>query len=51
MIDHPFPPPVPTMEARVRTTFPDPPGWAYEPKWDGFRTLAWCGAGAAARQP
>ena len=41
MTDHPFPPPLKTMEARVRTTFPDPPGWAYEPKWDGFRALAW----------
>ena len=29
------------MEARVREAFPDPPGWAYEPKWDGFRVLAW----------
>jgi len=28
----------------VRTTLPDPPGWAYEPKWDGFRTLAWGGS-------
>ncbi len=29
------------MEARVREEFPEPPGWAYEPKWDGFRVLAW----------
>jgi len=28
------------MEARVRATFPEG-GWAYEPKWDGFRVLAW----------
>jgi ATP-dependent DNA ligase len=29
------------MEARVKEQLPDPPGWAYEPKWDGFRVLAW----------
>jgi ATP-dependent DNA ligase len=28
------------MEARVKTELPAP-GWAYEPKWDGFRALAW----------
>jgi ATP-dependent DNA ligase len=28
------------MEARVRTTLPRD-GWAYEPKWDGFRCLSW----------
>lgn len=39
----PFEPPREPMEARVRTTLPDPPGWAYEPKWDGFRALAWGG--------
>ena len=28
--------------ARPRTPArPPPPGWAYEPKWDGFRALAW----------
>ena len=31
------------MEARVREALPEPPGWAYEPKWDGFRVLAWGG--------
>lgn len=31
------------MEAVTRTELPDPPGWAYEPKWDGFRALAWSG--------
>lgn len=25
----------------MATTLPRPPGWAYEPKWDGFRVLAW----------
>jgi ATP-dependent DNA ligase len=29
------------MEARVRETWPTPPDWAYEPKWDGFRAVAW----------
>ncbi len=33
------------MEARVRERMPEPPGWAYEPKWDGFRALAWSGSG------
>ncbi len=37
------------MEARVRERLPEPPGWAYEPKWDGFRALAWSGAADAAR--
>ncbi|MGI9647589.1 MAG: ATP-dependent DNA ligase [Acidimicrobiia bacterium] len=37
----PFPPPISTMEARVRPTPPEPPGWRYEPKWDGFRAVAW----------
>ncbi|MBA2528492.1 MAG: ATP-dependent DNA ligase [Euzebyales bacterium] len=40
----PFPPPRTPMEARVREALPDPPGWAYEPKWDGFRCLSWAGA-------
>lgn len=31
------------MEARVREGMPQPPGWAYEPKWDGFRAVAWSG--------
>jgi ATP-dependent DNA ligase len=28
------------MEARVQTQLPQGPGWQYEPKWDGFRCLA-----------
>ncbi|HVL99598.1 MAG TPA: ATP-dependent DNA ligase [Egibacteraceae bacterium] len=39
----PFDPPRTPMEARVHTALPSPPGWAYEPKWDGFRALAWGG--------
>ena len=41
MSSHPFPPPITPMEARVREVLPEPPGWAYEPKWDGFRAVAW----------
>ena len=37
----PFVPPRVPMEAKVATSLPTPPGWAYEPKWDGFRMLAW----------
>ena len=40
----PFEPPVAPMEARVQTALPPEGGWAYEPKWDGFRALAWGGA-------
>jgi ATP-dependent DNA ligase len=39
---HPFDPPITPMEARVRETVPDG-DWAYEPKWDGFRAVAWSG--------
>jgi ATP-dependent DNA ligase len=39
----PFDPPVRPMEARVRDALPQEPGWAYEPKWDGFRMVAWGG--------
>ena len=28
------------MEARLAEALPDPPGWQYEPKWDGFRAIA-----------
>ncbi len=28
------------MEAKVVATLPDGPGWQFEPKWDGFRCLA-----------
>lgn len=36
----PFEPPLAPMEARVREDLPTG-AWAYEPKWDGFRALAW----------
>jgi ATP-dependent DNA ligase len=33
-------PPLAPMEARVAETIPDGPHWQYEPKWDGFRAIA-----------
>jgi ATP-dependent DNA ligase len=36
----PIQPPFPPMEARSRTELPAGAGWIYEPKWDGFRCLA-----------
>ncbi len=38
----PFDPPITPMEARVRGDVPEG-AWAYEPKWDGFRAVAWSG--------
>lgn len=35
----PFDIPIVPMEAKVRTVWPAD-GWAYEPKWDGFRAVA-----------
>jgi ATP-dependent DNA ligase len=29
------------MEARVRDAIPEGDEWVYEPKWDGFRIVAW----------
>ncbi len=43
----PFAPPITPMEAKVRLELPPSPGWAYEPKWDGFRCLAWGGTTTA----
>jgi ATP-dependent DNA ligase len=39
----PFAAPIKPMKARVRENPPEPPGWVYEPKWDGFRVIAWGG--------
>ncbi len=39
-MSHPFPPPVPTMEAKVSERWPKGE-FVYEPKWDGFRSLSW----------
>ncbi|WP_202807104.1 ATP-dependent DNA ligase [Sphingobium sp. DC-2] len=35
------------MEARLVTELPPPPGWQYEPKWDGFRAIAGRDGGTA----
>lgn len=31
--------PLAPMEALLVDTLPEPPGWYYEPKWDGFRAI------------
>src|SRR5438270_1564927 len=36
----PIRPPYPPMEAKSAAEIPAGPGWLYEPKWDGFRCLA-----------
>jgi len=36
----PVKPPLPPMEARLAEEIPAGPGWQYEPKWDGFRCIA-----------
>ena len=33
-------PPVPPMEAKLVESLPEDEGWQFEPKWDGFRCLA-----------
>ena len=33
-------PPLPPMEARSVEKIPADHGWQYEPKWDGFRCIA-----------
>ena len=33
-------PPVPPMEARTQDEIPTGDEWQYEPKWDGFRCIA-----------
>jgi ATP-dependent DNA ligase len=35
----PLTPPLSPQLARPRASLPDGDGWAYEPKWDGFRTI------------
>src|SRR5919204_2868639 len=39
-IDLPVRPPFPPMEAKSVEQIPRGDGWLYEPKWDGFRCLA-----------
>jgi ATP-dependent DNA ligase len=36
----PLTPPLAPQLARSRASLPDGDGWAYEPKWDGFRAIA-----------
>src|SRR5947207_3001494 len=36
----PIKPPYPPMEAKLVETIPQGENWQYEPKWDGFRCLA-----------
>ena len=36
----PITPPIASMEAKVQSSLPRGEGWQYEPKWDGFRCLA-----------
>jgi ATP-dependent DNA ligase len=36
----PLTPPLPPQLARSRKSLPEGDGWAYEPKWDGFRAVA-----------
>ena len=44
MTSVPFELPIVPMEAKVRTAWPTD-GWAFEPKWDGFRAIATGGEG------
>lgn len=37
----PIQPPFPPMEAKLVDEIPSGPNWQYEPKWDGFRCLAY----------
>jgi ATP-dependent DNA ligase len=44
----PLRPPVPPQLALSASTLPEGPGWAYEPKWDGFRAIVFVdGAGVS----
>ena len=41
----PFQPPLPPMEAKLTEGLPGGDGWQFEPKWDGFRCLAFRSGG------
>ena len=43
MTSWPFAPPITPMEAKVADVLPEQGDWAFEPKWDGFRAIAWSG--------
>src|SRR3954452_14660510 len=38
-MDLPISPPLAPMLSAPHAALPDGPGWQFEPKWDGFRTL------------
>ena len=40
LADLPIPLDLATMEAKLVETIPEEAGWRFEPKWDGFRCLA-----------
>jgi ATP-dependent DNA ligase len=42
----PVPLDTPPMEAKLEDALPSGPGWRFEPKWDGFRCLAFKAGGA-----
>ena len=44
MTEWPFDSPIKPMKAKVRATPPQGDDWVYEPKWDGFRAVAWGGS-------
>ena len=46
----PLRPPLTPQLARSRAALPEGDGWAYEPKWDGFRALAFVDGDALALQ-
>ncbi|HEX3973126.1 MAG TPA: ATP-dependent DNA ligase [Stellaceae bacterium] len=46
----PIPVTTPPMEARIVEALPDGEGWQFEPKWDGFRCLAFRDGDALALQ-
>jgi ATP-dependent DNA ligase len=46
----PLCPPLPPMAAKAVTALPAGPGWSYEPKYDGFRALAFAGPAGVALQ-
>ena len=46
----PIPYPLPPMEAETAAELPEGDGWQYEPKWDGFRCIAFRDGDALALQ-
>jgi ATP-dependent DNA ligase len=49
-LDLPIVPPYAPMDARPVAALPDGAGWLYEPKWDGFRCLAFRDGGTIVLQ-